>query len=363
MDQVARVVLGLEGPEVAEEVLHFLDRSGRARVVATAFDARQLAEAAQQLDPDAIVAEPRLAGHLPSRGDLLALATRASVDVLRAAIQARAAGFFVWPDERAELLEGVAARRRDRVRPTRSGTVIAVHGSRGGAGTTFVAAHLARAIARRGRACCLVEGDLVYGDLASALGAGEDARTIAALAPLREELSWNHLADVAWRHEGGFAVVLPPRPGELDAIEPELVGRVVEAAAAGSEAVVVALPRALSAATRRCLAEADRVLEVLTLDVLSFRAAARAREAFSPLAHPGRVGFVVNRAARSEITPGDVARVFGAEPIAVLPRDGSVPRAQDHGRLLPARGRLARAFDRLAAAVLEPAAVPEERAS
>ena len=57
MDQVTRVVLALEAPEVAEEVMHFLDRSGRARVVATAFDDRQLSEAIRQLEPDAVIAE------------------------------------------------------------------------------------------------------------------------------------------------------------------------------------------------------------------------------------------------------------------------------------------------------------------
>jgi len=35
MDEVARVVLALEEHDVAEEVMHFLDRSGKARVVAT----------------------------------------------------------------------------------------------------------------------------------------------------------------------------------------------------------------------------------------------------------------------------------------------------------------------------------------
>ena len=62
MDQVARIVLALEAPEVAEEVMHFLDRSGRARVVATAGDDRQLAEAIRQLEPDAVVAEPAMLG-------------------------------------------------------------------------------------------------------------------------------------------------------------------------------------------------------------------------------------------------------------------------------------------------------------
>ena len=36
MEEVARIVLALESPDVAEEVMHFLDRTGRARVVGTA---------------------------------------------------------------------------------------------------------------------------------------------------------------------------------------------------------------------------------------------------------------------------------------------------------------------------------------
>ena len=37
MEDVARVVVAVEAVEVAEEVLHFLDRSGRARVVIVSF--------------------------------------------------------------------------------------------------------------------------------------------------------------------------------------------------------------------------------------------------------------------------------------------------------------------------------------
>ena len=98
---------------------------------------------------------------------------------------------------------------------------------------------------------------------------------------------------------------------------------------------------------------ADRLLEVLTLDVMSFRATSRAMEAFSPLHLEGRVAFVVNRAARSEITPGDVRSVFGEPALAVLPMDRAARSAQDKGRLLPAKGRMARRFDRLAVALTE----------
>ena len=58
MDEVARIVLALETPDVAEEVMHFLDRTGRARVVGTAVDAAQLAEAVRQLEPSGPGAHP-----------------------------------------------------------------------------------------------------------------------------------------------------------------------------------------------------------------------------------------------------------------------------------------------------------------
>ena len=68
MDNVARVVLALEAHDVAEEVMHFLDRSGCARVVATAADDRQLVEAVRQLDPDVVIAQPGLVDPAAVRG-------------------------------------------------------------------------------------------------------------------------------------------------------------------------------------------------------------------------------------------------------------------------------------------------------
>jgi len=92
---------------------------------------------------------------------------------------------------------------------------------------------------------------------------------------------------------------------------------------------------------------------VLSLDVLSFRAATRALEVVTPLGIGARIGFIVNRAGRSEITPGDVERVFGSAPMAVVPADRAVPKAQDRGRLVPPKGRVGRAFSALADRLLE----------
>ena len=357
MDQVARVVLALEAPEVAEEVMHFLDRSGRARVVATAGDDRQLTEAIRQLDPDAIVAEPTMLGSAKASVVVLALDTRESVASLRTAIEAGASGYFLWPKERDELL-GAAAGSVRRSRETgRRGTVVAVHGGRGGVGVTFVATHLAAAFARRGSAI-LIDADPVFGDVAQALGApaGDDAEpvhTFADAASLGEELGPEQLRGALWRHASDVDVLLPPSPEEAARLGSDELRLVTEAAAGIADVVVIHLPRALGAMTLGAAETSDRLLEVLTLDVVSFRATSRAMEAFSPLHLEGRVAFVVNRAARSEITPGDVRRVFGEPALAVLPMDRAVPSAQDKGRLLPARGRMARRFDRLAVSLTE----------
>jgi Flp pilus assembly CpaE family ATPase len=348
VDDLARVVLALEAPEVVEEVLHYLDRSGRARVVATAEDRRQLAEAVKQLEPDAVVAEPTLAADgLPTTASLLAIATRESVSSLRAAVSAGARAYYVWPTEREGLLDGVAGCAAERRVPERRATVVAVHAARGGAGCTFIATHLAQAIERDGSSCVLVDADLARDDLTQALGAAksEGVRTIAELVPVADELAWPHLEEVLWRG----AVLAPPveRLGEVD---DGLIRTVVSVAASVADVVVVHVPRELSITTLWCLEQADRVLEVVALDVLSFRAASRALEVLSPLGI--EVGFVVNRAARNEITPGDVRRVFGTDPLAVVPYDAAAGRAQDHGRLLAPKGRTGRAIGKLAATLL-----------
>lgn len=356
MEDVARVVLALERSEVAEEVMHFLDRTGRAQVVGTASDRRQLAEAVRQLEPDTVVAAPSL---LASRAELngsalLALDTTQTVSTLRRAIRAGASGFFLWPAEREELAIAAA-----RVRPSQDldvegpAPVIAVYGPRGGAGTTFLASHLAAALARRGRGCVLIDLDVVFADATAALGvpSEEDVRTIGDLLPLGEEISPRHLEEVVWRHPSGFSALLAPGDGlAATAVRGTHYRAAIAAVRRAYDVVVLHVPRGLDEVARTGLELADRVVIVLGLDVLSFRDAKRA---IAATGIENRCAFVVNRAGRSEISPKDVERVFGQPPLAVLPVARGVATAQDHGRLLPLRGRLGRAIDRLARRLME----------
>lgn len=356
MEDVARVVLALEQPDVAEEVMHFLDRTGRSRVVGTASDPRQLAEAVRQLEPDTVVAAPSL---LAPRGELngsalLALDTKQSVGTLRRAIRAGASGFYLWPAEREDLAIA-AARPRPLPEHEVAGAarVFAIYGARGGAGTTFLATHLAAAFARRDRACVLVDLDVAFADATAALGvpAEEPVRTIGDLLPLGDEVGPRHVGEVVWRHPLGFDVLLAPADATAaGAVRGEHYRAAIAAARRTCELVLLHVPRALDDVARTGLELADLVVMVIGLDVVSFRDAKRA---IGAAALEDRCVFVVNRASRSEIAPRDVERVFGQAPTAVLPAARGVAAAQDRGRLLPLRGRLGRSIDRLAGFLLE----------
>ncbi len=346
--EVARIVLGLEEHDVAEEVMHFLDRTGRARVVATALDERQLAEAVRQLEPDAVVAQTGLVAEGFDGRPLLALETTESVRTLRRAIRLGAAGYFVWPHER-EALATAAARARRPAEIVAGAPVVAVLGASGGVGATFVATHLAAMAARRGVETALVDLDVLFGGAGAALGAPvTEVPTAADLVGFGPEIAPEATRALLWRHPEGFGVLLSPGRIEPD-LGPATYGRAIAALRQAASFVVVHLPREIGPLSRVGLAAADPVLVVVRLDVTSFRDARRVLES-ADLAERARI--VVNRAARAEVTPADVERAFGRPPIAVLPVDRRVPRLQDRGALLPRRGRIGRELDRLARTLL-----------
>jgi pilus assembly protein CpaE len=353
----ARVVLGLDEREVAEEVMHFLDRDG-ARVVATAEDVRQLEAAIKQLEPDAVIASPRVvrSGASMNGSVLLALDTAESVRSLRTSIEAGARGFYLWPADRERISEALSHLSPPESAPVTKGRTITVYAPRGGSGGTFVATHLAAAFARRDSECILIDVDPIFGDVAAALGRAseDDTRTIVDVMPVADELTAQHLDEVLWRHPEGFRVLLGPAdPLAATDLEGAFFGSIVKVASQSSEFVVCSAPRHVGAATRETLLAADRVLIVLSLDVFSFRDAQRALAVLEEQIRKDSISFLVNRAGRSEITAKDVERVFGTPALDVLPFDRKAAEAQDRGRLLPRRSRIGRAFDRVAKQLAE----------
>jgi Flp pilus assembly CpaE family ATPase len=352
MDDVARIVLAVESEQLAQDVIDFLDRSGRAKVVDAVRDPAAVAEVVARERPDAVIGSPAMVAPGSLNGSaFLALDTEESVRVLRGAVDAGARGFYLWPSDRAALEAATIRTARphgDRSR-TRA-TVIVVYGPRGGVGTTFVSTHLAAACAALGRETMLIDADPQFGDVAWALGVPADVeiRTLSDLEPVTGEVSEEHVRNVLWTHPSGVRTLLAPATpiatGSQD------YRGLVDVAAFMSDVVVVHVPRAIGPEVAEIFESASTVLVVLTLDVIAFRDAKRALES---MAGESRVEVVVNRAARGLVAPSDVERVFGKPPIAVLPTDRRVRIAQDRGELLPSRSRMSRAFGRLAARLLE----------
>jgi pilus assembly protein CpaE len=355
--KAATIVLGLEPPELAEEVMDFLDRTGRTRVIGMASSGADLGRAVRERRPNAVVAQPRLihgAGPLDGSA-FLALSTTESVAELREALRIGARGFYLWPDERGELARAASMAVPPPERPDGSrALMVAVYGPRGGAGTTFVATHLAASFARDGKAAVLVDLDPLFGDVTAAIGVPPDPapKTMADLAPVADELGAPHLDEALWRHPAGFRALLAP----ADARGRERIGLFQYTAALSvlqttADIVVLHLPRALDKVAMAGLEMADRILLVLSLDVLAFRSAKRALAVLESAGLEGRCEIVVNRAARGDIVPSDVRRVFGVEAATVLRSDRAIPSAQDRGALLPPRNATAKALDRLAKAL------------
>jgi pilus assembly protein CpaE len=348
------VVLGLEDRSLQEEMLRFLEGQPRVRVLGAEDDGPGLARRIREAHPDAAVASPEVVRAAPDMNGaaLYVVAQRETTEALRTAIRASARGFYLWPEEREALAREAASAARPAQAPEGGmGRVVSVFGARGGAGTTFLATHLAAACAAEGASTTLVDADPFFGDVGPALGVAPNGavRTAADLAEVADELAWEHLDAVLYEHPRGFRVLLAPPEPAVPA--PASLPDVVAALRPRQDAVIVHLPRWMDAALP-AIEASDLVLVVVTLDVLAFRDARRTLGFLDEQGLAGKCRLVVNRSARAEVIPDDVERVFGMPPVAVIPADRAVGRAQDRGELLSPRSRAGAKLRDLAGHVL-----------
>jgi pilus assembly protein CpaE len=357
----ATVVLGIEDQALQEEVLHFLDRLPTISVAGAAPDGESLVGRAREARPDAAVVSPGILGSLEGldgHSAILVVAEKETTGALRAALESGARGFYLWPEEREALARDArSAARAVEPAPGTPGRVVAVYGPRGGAGVTFLATNLAAASAARGASTVLVDLDLFFADVTCAIGVppASEIATVADLVPVLDELTQDHLGRVLYTHPTGFRVLLgPPEPSLAAALPPDYAATVVDLLRTERDVVILHLPRALDEACRGALELADEVLLVVSLDVLSFRAAHRSLTYLAGLGLTARCRLIVNRAAPGEVIPDDVERVFGLRPLAVLKHDRAIPRAMNRGELVAGRsGHVGRCLAGLARHIAE----------
>ncbi|HET7721896.1 MAG TPA: AAA family ATPase, partial [Acidimicrobiales bacterium] len=153
------------------------------------------------------------------------------------------------------------------------GTVIAVVSASGGSGKTFLATNLAYHLVSSKKRTCLIDLDLQFGELSTALRL-KPRHTIHDLlsAEAEEEDLGGRLEEYLERHESGIRVLAAPDdPEQADAIEAFHVATIIEAARSRFDYTVIDTPTALSEGVLVALEQADQIFCLATLDLPSVR--------------------------------------------------------------------------------------------
>lgn len=161
--------------------------------------------------------------------------------------------------------------------PDGRGTVIAVVSASGGCGKTFFATNLAYHLqSRLLKRACLLDLDLQFGELATALRLKPKHTITDLVAQAQDEADDDDLArrfeQYLEHHESGIALLAgPEEPAEADDIEAHDVLRVIEAARSRFDYVIIDTPASLSEAVMVALEQADQIFALATLDLPSVR--------------------------------------------------------------------------------------------
>lgn len=202
------------------------------------------------------------------------------------------------------------------------GRLVCIAGSKGGVGTSTIAAHLAHDAVTRvpGRSVCLLDLDLDHGDISDLLGISHRL-DVSDLAKVADDLTAQTIGSAIHRSPSGLSTLLAPQHiedvGEVGERETVLI---LAAVRRQFDLVIVDCGATVTPASAAAAESADEVLLVATPDLLALRGTHRVAEQWK------RVGarsieaakIVLNRVSRdSDIQPDTAARLLPAAPLDV----------------------------------------------
>jgi pilus assembly protein CpaE len=249
------------------------------------------------------------------------------------------------PDELAEALRRAVrvARRASAEAPERDAsggagvptTVVTVASASGGCGKTFLAANLACFFARHlGKRACVIDLDLQFGELATALRLRPRYSISDLLAALHAGEAEVDVEEFLVRHETGLWVLNAPKdPSEADRIPAHEVGRVIELVRERFDLVVIDTPAALNEVVLASFDRSDLLYVVATLDLPSVRNLGMFLQTLERLRIPSDdILLVLNKAERDVgIDVEQVTKLFPQGFSAILPYAREVSRSINLG--------------------------------
>ncbi len=222
-----------------------------------------------------------------------------------------------WSDQMSALLQ------RGGVDEVSRGGVLTFVGSKGGVGTTVVASHLAWHLVRTDpeRKVCLVDLDLEKGDVPSYIDLSHRV-SIVDLAKIADDLTDRVVQDTVAVHESGLHILPAPTDiRDVDSITPHALRQIVVQLRQMYDVVVVDAGSNVTPAQAAALETSDAVVQVVTSDVPSLRAARRQSTSWDTLGvySPADVWVLVNKYSRdAEIQQATVDRLVVGRRLDVM---------------------------------------------
>ncbi|HEX2700842.1 MAG TPA: AAA family ATPase [Acidimicrobiales bacterium] len=217
------------------------------------------------------------------------------------------------------------------------GQVFTMSSATGGCGKTFIATNLAFLLSHySGKRACIIDLDLQFGEVSTALRLRPRYTIHDALQ--RQDADevdlQNHLEEYMVTHESGISVLAAPKdPAEADGIDPVDVSRIINAARARFDYVVVDTPSALNEIVLAAFDLSDTLFTMATLDLPSVRNMGVFLGALERLKIPSdNIKLLLNKAETDVgIDVAQVTRLFPQGFAAVLPYAKEVSRSINLG--------------------------------
>lgn len=299
---------------------------------------------------------------------LVALASKADPDRIRAAMRAGYREYVVLPDD-ADLLRQAVHEATFRDDPDEEhGDVIAIWGSKGGVGSTFLALNLGAELSPVHRVC-VVDLDFAMGDAAVMLDL-QPAQSIIDLFRNVHRLDERMLAGHVSVH--GSKLHILAQPTDLDQREEvrgDLVMKVLTAVARSYQYCLVDLGSGLDEGSLTAATVADRILLIATPDVPAIKNTWRRLRLLERLGiEKSRVHLVLNRYDRktAPIPLQDIETNLARKVDAVISDDRAALRAVNEGKILrdvDRKSAVARDVEALLGLVTDGEVVVEKKSS
>jgi pilus assembly protein CpaE len=339
------VIIGAGDQVVTYEIRSLVGEVENFKVEDVADTSDQLEQSVLRRDPDVVIVHSGigptpvlqvvrdLAMRRPGTA-ILVMADQVTPEVFTEAMDAGARGVLQHPvsleDLQARLTSAAqwaTQMRRHLTMPTDlvaassgRGRVYVVCGSKGGVGTSTVAAHLAYDYVRSvpGKSVCLVDLDVEKGDLANLLGVSHRL-DISDLAKVADDLGPSTVSSAIHRDPSGVGLLLAPENIEdVASVGDRETRLIIGAVRRQFDVVVVDAGSHVTPVSAAAVEIADEVVLVTSPDVLALRGVHRTLDSWSRVGarKPESTRVLLNRVSKAaDIQPESVPRLIPTAPL------------------------------------------------